>query len=87
MESIKAPSPTALAAGTLVVIWTEVARRRASLWTGIKDSMDVLEQRRVIVDAQKAHTGLPAAPRPEPTPAEPRSTYERMRHASGVHFE
>lgn len=89
MESIKAPSPTALAMGTLVVIWTEVVRKRVSFWVAVKDSMDVMERRRVLVAAQKAHAGLGAGePQPERVEdySEAQSTYERMRRASRPTF-
>lgn len=90
MESTKAPTPTALAVGALALIWTEVVRRKVSLWVGIKDSMEVMETRRIAVAAQDVNQGLPKgkpAPAPEPEPSEAKATYERMRHASGVRFE
>lgn len=90
MESTKAPTPTALAVGALALIWTEVVRRKVSLWVGIKDSMEVMEVRRIAVAAQDVNAGLPKAkpaPKPAPEASEPRSTYERMRSASGVRFE
>lgn len=90
MESTKAPTPTALAVGAIALIWTEVVRRKVSLWVGIKDTMEVMETRRLAVKAQDANPGLPKgkpAPSPEPEPSEARGTYERMRHASGVRFE
>lgn len=90
METTKAPTPTALAVGALALIWTEVIRRKASLWVGIKDSMEVMEQRRVMKAAQGVNPGLPKGkpvPKTEPTPSEPTNVYERMRSASGVHFE
>lgn len=87
MESIKTPSPTALAMGTLVVIWTEAARRRVSVWVALKDTMDVMERRRTLVAAQKAHAGIKARkPEPEPDPepdySEAQNVYERMRSQS-----
>lgn len=90
MESTKAPTPTALAVGALALIWTEVVRRKVSLWVGIKDSMEVMEHRRIAVAAQNANQGLPKgkpAPAQGPAPSEAHSTYERMRNASGVRFE
>lgn len=89
MESLKAPSPTALAAGALVVIWTEAARKRVSFWVAVQDTMGVMERRRVAVAAQNAHEGVAAsAPEPEPEPdySEPRGAYERMRGAGRKPF-
>lgn len=90
MESTQAPTPTALAVGAIALIWTEVVRRKVSIWVGIKDSMEVMETRRVMKSAQGVNAGLPKgkpAPKPEPTPSEPQNVYERMRGASGVRFE
>lgn len=88
MESTKAPSPTSLALGTLVVIWTEVARKRVSFWVAVRDTMEVMETRRVLVSAQKENHGLPQGAKPEPVKprTEARATYERMRE-SGVRFK
>lgn len=90
MESTKAPTPTALAVGAVALIWTEVVRRKVSLWVGIKDTMEVMEQRRLAVAAQNVNQGLPKGqptPEPEPEPSEAKATYERMRQASGVRFQ
>lgn len=90
MESTKAPTPTALAVGALALIWTEVVRRKVSLWVGIKDTMEVMETRRVMVAAQDANAGLPKGETPaEPVtpPSEPRAAYERMRDYSGPFFQ
>lgn len=88
MESTKAPTPTALAVGALALIWTEVVRRKVSIWVGVKDSMEVMEIRRKAIAAQDATTGLPeGAKPPKPRASEARSTYERMHDTMGVRFE
>ncbi len=82
MESLKSPSPTTIAMGALVTVWAEVARRRVSLWVGIRDTMEILERRRVLAKAQKVNTRLPKGkpePKPEPAPDEAWNAYHRMR--------
>lgn len=77
MESIKSPSPTALALGALTVVWTEVLARRVSVWIGVKDTMEVMERRRTALVERGDARKVKAEPKPEKS--EPRSFYERMR--------